>query len=140
MYYPQVAVSQAQHLERRKEVSLRLCSTLLRGLTAIRSRKDGEQVHCANLGQPVLRAVQPQNLLVSECGRLLLRYNATCIVGTELVAAGSAGPCSNILGRREQFDGLEACRVVGSDRACTAAILSVYVPGSLYESLSLQRT
>ena len=63
----------------------------------------------------MLGAKKPKNLLISECGGLLLRNDAGGVVGAELEAARAARPCANVLGSRVELDGLEAGRVVRPD-------------------------
>lgn len=85
------------------------------GRTRRRGGKREEKIHGSDFGQAVFGAEQPQDLLISECGGLLLGHDAGGVVRAELVASRAARPRAHVLCGRVELDGFEAGRVVGAD-------------------------
>ena len=59
--------------------------------TAVVRAEHDEHVHRADLGDVVLRAVQPEVLRVPELRGVLLREDPWCVVHAEFVCAGACG-------------------------------------------------
>jgi hypothetical protein len=67
--------------------------------TAVFTLQQHEQVHRPDLGQLVVGAEEPEDLLVALLAGLDLRDEAGGVVGAELVAACPAGVGADVLGR-----------------------------------------